>query len=225
MQKYAEQPLGARLVIMDGAQMWTCSLEQKQRWKLGRFDPNQPGTPDILLTSSTVSRTHGWLEKIDEEWFYIDNPGNLNGTFYNGTKIPRPRNGMKSPILLDNGDVLRIEGDGGGDAPNSGVLMYFTTDAVSGAWAVYPLGEETTCIGFDAERGAIGPMPHCAEAYARILRLNGSYYLTDCAAGTGVVCNGRPARSGAKLRERDVISFGRCKLIFLGDRLLYAARG
>lgn len=209
------------LIVLDGGEVQTFPLGQKQRWMLGRYAPNSPERPDIPLKSSIVSRTHGWLERIAEEWFFVDNPRNLNGTFHNGAKIPRPKNGMKRPTLLDNGDILRIDSSDLNHASDDGVLMIFTTDAVRGEWASYPLGQSVTYIGYDAG-GGIAPGPHCAGACAKLTWLNDHYYLFDADAPSGVLLNGAPFRSGALLRERDVISLRGHRLLFLGDRLLYA---
>ncbi len=40
---------------------------------------------------------------------HIDNPQNLNGTFHNGVKISHPKNGVRVPVLLENGDILLID--------------------------------------------------------------------------------------------------------------------
>lgn len=93
----------AGLVILEGCRVRVCPLEQRERWMLGRDTPNSAVPPDIPLTSGIVSRTHGWLEKIAGEWFFVDNPQNLNGTFHNGVKISHPKNGVRVPVLLENG--------------------------------------------------------------------------------------------------------------------------
>ena len=85
----------------------------------------------------------------------------------------------------------------------------------------FPLGQSVTYIGYDAG-GGIAPGPHCAGACAKLTWLNDHHYLFDADAPSGVLLNGAPLRSGALLRERDVISLRGHRLLFLGDRLLYA---
>ena len=216
------QKENASLVILDGGRVRVCPLEQREKWMLGRDTPNSAVPPDIPLTSGIVSRTHGWLEKIAGEWFFVDNPKNLNGTFHNGVKIPRPKNGMKFPTLLENGDILRIDNSDLNHASDNGVLLLFTADAIQGEWTVYPMEGEVTYIGCDADGGMVKPMEHGTEKCVKLTWLNDSCYLLDGGVPSGALLNGKPVRSGALLRERDVICLRGCNVIFLGDCLLYA---
>ena len=105
-QMYLAQSSGAKLVMLEHEHIRVCELDARVEWKIGRFDPNQPNRPNILFSSGIVSREHGWLRNIDGQWYYVDNPRNLNGTFHNGKKIPRTG---KQHVLLNNGDILRID--------------------------------------------------------------------------------------------------------------------
>lgn len=65
---------------------------------------------------------------------HIDNPQNLNGTFHNGVKISHPKNEVRVPVLLENGDILRIDNSDLNNTCDNGVLLLFTTGAIQGKW-------------------------------------------------------------------------------------------
>jgi len=138
-QKYIAQTSGASLIVLEDDQIRVLSLDTRPDWAIGRYDPEMPNTPDVLFTSRIVSREHGWIRNIDDQWFFVDNPKNLNGTFHNGVKVPRPKTGTKTPIMLENGDVLRIDNEDLNHVSAQGVLMLFTTATIKGTWTTYPL--------------------------------------------------------------------------------------
>lgn len=223
-QRFVAQTRGASLVILENEQIRVCALDTRPEWKIGRFDPEIPNAPDILVSSKIVSRQHGWIQNIDDQWFFVDNPSNLNGTFYNGVKIPRPKNGAKMPVLLEDGDVLRIDNEDLNHVSGQGVLMLFTTLATKGVWTAYPLRNRTTVIGRDASCDIVEPLPYLSARHAEITCQNGVYYLSDCNSRAGTFLNGQEVTGRTLLREKDHISLCDCNFFFLGNRLLYAKR-
>lgn len=210
---------GAKLVALENNRIRIYALDQRQQWRLGRA---ARGTePDIAFLSRIVSRQHGWLMGVDEEWYYVDNPKNLNGTWLNGTPIQRPLNGTRKPVTLKDGDVLRID-CGQDPIEKDTVVMLYTTREVRGNWAVYPLeGVGTLIIGRDRECGLHSKEPEVSGKHAKLTCLNGRYYLSDCGGTTGTVLNGRHLDCPVALREKDHFSTGGGNYFFLGDRLLY----
>ena len=85
-QMYIPQKSDASLIVLENDQIRVFPLDTKPEWNVGRYDSASAKAPDILFASMIVSRKHGWIKKIDNQWFYIDNPKNLNGTFRNGEK-------------------------------------------------------------------------------------------------------------------------------------------
>ena len=223
-QTYIPQISGASLIVLENDQIRVCDLDTRPEWKIGRYDPDNPNTPDILFTSKIVSREHGWIQNIDDRWFFVDNPHNLNGTFHNGVKVPRPRNGNKTPVMLESGDILRIDNEDLNHANTQGVLMLFTTATITGTWTLHPLNGQTTTIGRDNSCDIVEPLPYMSASHAQISCVNGSYYLSDCGSTAGTYLNGRQISSSTLLREKDSISLCDCTYFFLGDKLLYAKR-
>lgn len=223
-QQYIAQTSGASLVILENDQIRVCALDTRSEWTIGRYDPDEPNVPDILFTSMIVSRTHGWIQNIDNQWYFVDNPKNYNGTFHNGVKIPRPKTKSRTPILLENGDVLRVDNEDLNHVSSQGVLMLFTTGAIKGTWTTYNLGHQTIIIGRDETCNIVEPLPYMSARHAKISYVNGSYYLSDCNSRAGTFLNGKEVKSSTRLREKDYISLCDCNYFFLGDKLLYARR-
>ena len=222
-QRYIAQPDGAKLVILEAGQLRVCALDLKPEWSVGRADPASGNMPDISFSSMIVSRKHGWLSNVEGQWYFVDNPENLNGTFYNGTLIERPLQGRKKSVPLTSGDVLRIDNKDLNHVSRDGVLMLFTTQNAAGNWAVQPL-RETTVIGRDPGCDICEPLPHISAKHAQIRYLNGRFYLSDCGSRAGTFLNGKAVTESVMLREKDVIAICDCSYIFLGDKLLYIRR-
>lgn len=223
-QHFVPQAKGPQLVILEKNQLRVCALDDRPTWSVGRYDPAAHTAPDLALSSSISSREHGWFMRLEGQWYFVDNPKNLNGTFYNGRKIPRPLSGKRKGIPLESGDVLRIDNEDLNQSSRDGVLMLYTTAAVKGTWSAYPLkGRTSLVIGRDPGCDIVESLPYLSARHAKISFLNGQYYLSDCRSTAGTFLNGRPVTTATVLREKDCISICDRTYFFLGDHLLYPA--
>lgn len=223
-QKYTVQASGASLIVLENNQIRVFPLDIRPEWRLGRYSPDAVNPPDVLFISRIVSREHSCLQNIDGYWYYVDNPRNLNGTYHNGTKLPRATGLTRLPTPLENGDILRIDNTDRPGGSSEGVLMLFTTVPVKGTWVTYPLRDAVTTIGRDESCSITEPLPYLSSQHAKITRLNGGYYLSDCGSRAGTFLNGKPLTSSVLLQEKDHFSICDCNYFFLGDKLLYARR-
>ena len=224
-QRFVMQNSGASLVLLDNDGIRVCQLDIKAQWSIGRWDPIRAVTPDISFTSPIVSREHGWISNVDGQWYYVDNPQNLNGTFHNGYKIPRPMAGQRRPVPLENGDILRIDNDDLDHVNRNGVLMLFTTAQVHGEWATCSLQRVGSMyIGRDASCRIREEALYFSARHAKIKAVRGQYYLSDCGSMAGTYVNGQQVQGTHLLREKDCISICDSNYFFLGDRLLYCQR-
>lgn len=223
-QRYVAQVGGAQLIVLENNQIRVFALDTRTEWMIGRYAPDALNAPDVLFNSRIVSREHGWFRNIDNQWFFVDNPKNLNGTFHNGVKIPRPEVGESTPVMLESGDVLRIDSDDFDNVSAHGVFMLFTTATVKGTWTTYQLNKQTTVIGRDEACDIVEPLPYISAKHAKISLVNGNYYLSDCNSSAGTYLNGQEVRRSVQLRKKDHISLCDRSYIFLGDKLLYAKR-
>ena len=211
------------LVVLEHGQVCCYSIGSRNRWTLGRS--TERNAPDIPLTSPIVSRTHGEFVMIDGQWFYCD-LGSRNGTLYNGAKIRRGLNGRVCPVMLENGDVLRIDRSKADGAGTRGVWILFSTESISGRWSYFSFaGKSSMHIGRDrAQCDLVQPLTSVSPMHARIVLREGNYYLSDCGSKLGTWLNGAQVRAPTRLREKDRISICGCHFIFTGDGLVYNDR-
>lgn len=212
------QNTNASLVVLEDGQVQTYLLEGKSIWHIGRISSARPQNPDICFHSLLVSREHGWLQKVEGQWFYIDNPLNKNGTFFNGRKLSRPLSGMKQPVPLESSDLLRIEGN----RPDSqGILMLFLDPAIEGTWKMFALNDRDIRIGSASPCELVVHGQRLQTVHGKLFRINGVYYLSG---NEDILLNGRPLLNTTQLRQRDCIRMGDCFLLFLEDKLIYTRR-
>lgn len=111
-----------RRFVLDGREKWTLGHEIKESRKNKDIAPN---TPDIPLRSEIASRKHGEFLCLDGQLYYVDRD-NYNGTYYNGEKIKKGLNGSAIPVLLKDGDVLRIDAPDLNDPDSRHVIITVT---------------------------------------------------------------------------------------------------
>lgn len=211
------------LVVLEKGRIHRYNLDDRVRWTIGRITADH--VPDIPLTSPIASRNHGEFALVDGEWFYFDR-GHTNGTLYNGTKIKSGLNGRIHPVLLKNGDVLRIDKSGIGKADPRGVWMLFSTEHIPGEWAYYSLGRQnTTVIGRDPNQcDLVQLLAYISAQHTKITRIDGKYYVSDCGSTAGTCLNGLEIHEPVCLKEKDRISICDCHFIFTGTGLIYNDR-
>lgn len=220
IQKSAVQEKGTLLLVLEGKQMKVLELKSQEEWKIGRYAPTMLETPDILFSSRLVSKEHGCLKKIGEEWFYIDNPQNLNGTYHNGRKIPRPKQGKKRPALLENADVLYVGKENLNQFDIQGVLILFLKSMDINELESYLLPmDNTTFIGRSCMCDIVEKSLEIEEKHAKIVAITDQYYLSDCGSSSGTFLNGVQIKSSTLLHNKDIISIGDCTYFFFGNRL------
>lgn len=206
----------AALIVLENEQVFSYMLDSRSIWFLGRKEANGK-EEEITLSSGIVSREHGELRCIENQWFYVDNPQNKNGTYHNGVIISRPLFGIRQPVLLEDGDVLRIDGIA---RSNLGVAMLFVTTPIQGEWTNFALNDRNITIGSGKNCELIVHGFSLDERNAKLSNVNGQYFLTNC--GQVPVClNGKPVTQPTLLQIGDAISLKNCYLFFLGDKLIY----
>ena len=212
------QNTSASMVVFEDGRVRTYLLDEKSIWNIGRISSTRPQNPDISFRSLLVSREHGRLQKVEGQWFYVDNPLNKNGTFFNGRKLSRPLSGMKQPVPLEHGNLLRIEGN---QPCSQGILMLFLDPAVERTWETFVLNDRDIRIGSASPCELVAHGQGLQPVHGKLTRINGVYYLSG---SEDVLLNGRPLLNTTQLRQRDCIRVGDCFLLFLEDKLFYTRR-
>lgn len=206
----------AALIVLENNQVSSCLLDNRSIWLLGRKGANGK-EGEIAIYSGIVSREHGELRCIENQWFYVDNPKNKNGTYHNGIKISRPISGIRQPVLLEDGDVLQMDGT---VRSNLGVTMLFVTTPIQGEWSKFALNDRNITIGSGKKCELIVHGFSLDERSAKLSNVNGQYFLTNCGQ-TPACLNGKPVAQTTLLQIGDAISLNNCYLFFLGDKLIY----
>ena len=99
---------------------------------LGRKTPDS--TPDISVESPIVSRKHG-IFTITPAGFCYQDTGSFNGTFINGTLFKSDVNPCNTPVLLNDGDILRFDSrDPNKSHANSVTIIFSTTYDKRSKW-------------------------------------------------------------------------------------------
>lgn len=224
-QAFIPQTGSARLVVLAENKVKVFDLKHKEDWLVGRTDPTGSSAPDIPVASSLASRKHGWLRRVNGQWYFLDNPANTNGTYHNGVKIPRAGNGKVMACPLKDGDVLRIDGNDLQHGRRDGVLMFFTMQMTGGEWKTFPLaGRNAVTIGRDKSCDIAIPLPYLSARHAQLTCQASTWYIRDCGSTAGTFHNGKALTGSAPLREKDCISLCDCSFFFLGQQLLYIHR-
>lgn len=206
----------AKLVILENDQLCTCVLEGQQEWKIGRYDPDLPNSPDVILTSRFVARQQGSLHEIDGQWFYVENPLSTNSAMHNGIRIPRSAIGNKQAILLKDGDTLRIGND------NNSVCLVFITSSLSGKWKTLSLPSVEKCGIRRIQSGEIEINPSVTSDDDFLIQFEDRQaWLVDHITMDKLFINGKRIHRKAALHEGDCIIFRGEPIYYLGNKLLY----
>ena len=209
----------AALVILEKGIVKCRVLNDGNRWTIGRASLNN--NPDIQLNTEIVGRKHAEIIRMGNDWFYVDK-GSINGTYYNGEKIEKGFNGSFSPVLLNNGDVLRIDSEDLSHPDTRGIWMMFTTDRIEEQWINYPLDKNDTVIGRSPkECDIVIDLPYISEQHCKISYIKEKYYLFDCDSLAGTWLNNDMIDSPVILNEKDRISLCDRHFVFTGNSIVY----
>ncbi len=121
------------LVVIENGKLTSYELDNKLKWTVGRDTPEK--SPDISLSTLTVSREHGYFENKGGIWFYMDNYGK-NGTVLNGKHLIEGLGGKVKPVMLADGDVLIFGGGEQAVINNKTVWAMFTEHNHGYEWRV-----------------------------------------------------------------------------------------
>lgn len=210
------------LVILENGVIKCFDFTMQSRWTIGRTTPEN--RPDISLTSPIAGRKHGEFVFVSGQWFYCDR-GSLNGTFYNGTKIETGLNGRVCPVMLKDGDVLRIDNDDLNMPDPSSVWILFSRTRAQREWRYVSLDDkDITTIGRSVQCDIVQPLPYISACHTKIMRLNGIYYISDNDSAAGTWLNGKRIQKAMILKEKDCISICDCHFVFTGNGVIYDER-
>lgn len=118
------------LLLLEDGQVKTYVFTDKERILYGRKAPENE--PDIPSGSLAVGREHGLFLRINDSWFYCD-MGNINGSFIHGKKVNPGINGRMVPVLLNDGDSIKVLRDDDHFIPES-MIVFMTGKREAEKW-------------------------------------------------------------------------------------------
>lgn len=184
----------AKLLIVEDDTLRMESLAGRSCYTLGR------GDADIPLGSFYASREQGSLRNVEGYWFYTDNPQNRNQTRYNGAVISRPMKGLRQPISIHSGDVLRVDSAPWQERSGEGTVLLFLKEIEIPPLNLTVLPQRDLALGGDT-----------------VLRfLNDGYYLT----GGPVRLNNELLSEPTLLHEGDRFASKGRQWFYLGEYLI-----
>lgn len=210
----------AALIIFENDRVSTYSLCGRKQWTIGRGSDNV--SVDISILSPIVGKLHGQFIQFGSEWFYTDN-GSINGTYYNGRRIKNGINGSITPIILSEGDVLRIDSGNFENPDPRGVLMVFTMNGRKSHWNKYIIGNKRKIVvGSDSGKcNIIAESEKVVSKYFTIKSVKRYLQIFTCDGSKEIFINNRPVQSKMELKEKDVIRIDNKYWIYSNNNILY----
>lgn len=118
------------LLLLEDGQVKPYVFADKEKIRFGRKTPDNE--PDLPSTSLAVGREHGVFLRINDSWFYCD-MGNINGSFIHGKKVKPGINGRMVPVLLNDGDSIKVLRDDDHFIPES-MIVFMTGKREEQKW-------------------------------------------------------------------------------------------
>jgi len=200
-----------KLFIINNNSVTECRLSG--RLALGR--PSSGFSPDIQIPASIVSRHHGELMATDSACTYQD-LGSSNGTILNGEMLM-----PNTPVLLNDGDVLRIHARGADDCSLDVILIYTLDEGNEYVWDTISLNDSISEIAIGREQSLSLSDQTVSRNHASFFRAMSGWAIIDHGSLNGVYINNSRIHEPALLSRMDVIQIGEYHFLFTGSKLLY----
>lgn len=221
---------GAKLVIAAGKEeLQTVPVED------GMIIGSEQGEGILFLASEVVARMHGKFVK-EEDGFYYEDLGGRSGTYYNGVRIGTGPLLGRSRVRLEEGDVLRIEGDMlSGSSPEDttvtlvyhkklGTQIEWRSVALSERGSKYYISRHEETVGDDEAFVENETIPELPAHRAILLYDKKRWVVHDDNTRHGVFVNNQKISADTVLEEKDVIRIGNTMFLFRGEKLYYSHR-
>lgn len=189
--------------------------------KHGKISFGREPDNDIVLKSKIVSKVHGYFEYIDENLYIYDN-NSTNGIYINDLFYGQDNNGDVKIHLVQENDIIRIDGSSENRNNGDGVIMIYTEKHDEGRWREYYLdGVKNIKIGRSKTNDIQLDNINVSRNHATIESRDGNVYIIDNNSSNGIFINGERVRESTRLRERDVISIANSTLFYTKNIILY----
>ncbi|TDD82633.1 FHA domain-containing protein [Actinomadura rubrisoli] len=168
---------------------------------------------DVVLTDTQVSRRH--LELTHDDGWVLHDLDTANGTWHEGTRLTaRP---------ITEGLSVRL-----GDRHAGATVEFLVTPQDADVGATHDLGapprepvplRDRLTIGRARDNTVVLEDPLVSRVHARILVGPQGHLVQDLGSANLTFVNGNPIAQRAPLRDGDLLTCGRTRLVRVGDRL------
>lgn len=183
---------------------------------LGR-DPRQN---DIVISEAIVSKTHGYLLKKFDTFFYKD-LNSSNGTYVEVSGNRTLLHHSDQFVELSEGTVLRI---GSMQNPEKMILMVLNYMAEDEELEKYAVSGNAISIGRTSGNDIVLDHPGVSRHHCMLEYGQQGTVLHDNKSANGVLVNGQMVTGSQVLNDKDVIQILGYHLIFSGDSIYYKKR-
>lgn len=208
------------LIILENDSIRMYPLCGRKQWTIGRSSDNV--NADISILSPIVGKLHGQFIQFGSEWFYTDN-GSVNGTYYNGKRIKNGINGSITPIILCDGDVLRIDSGNFENPDPRGVLIIFTMHGTDWYWNKYNIvNRRKIIIGCDTRKcDIVTESDKIPQVYFVLKQVKRHMHISICVDDMEILINNKPIEYRNELKEKDVIRVKNKYWIYSRECIIY----
>ena len=181
-------------------------------YKSKKISFGRAGNNDIVISSSIVSKEHGFFWLKDGKVYVVDTDS-TNGTFVNGKRVVK--------MELHPGDMIKI--DDMKNAMNKGVSMVFDVVEEGTGWSHFVLmdGDYRISIGRDETCDICLKHIGVSKVHAYIQRKGGKVSIIDHHSFGGVSVNGRMVKGKTVLAEKDLILIANTKLVYASGKISF----
>ncbi len=215
-------PMPAVLLILErGEPLRTILLENSMT--VGRAAGGN--IPSIPLHSAIAGRHHGefHFDEASRSFVYRD-LNSLNGTYYNGERIPAKDDSGSEPVSLRDGDVLRIDSTDL-QHPDAVAMIFCTGAAADEKWDALDLSDKKEIlIGRTVQNGICLHDFTVSGTHAVLQKSGNGWKIADKGSRNGLAVNRRSIEREQMLRPFDTIRIGRTMLFFSGDTVWWQER-
>lgn len=211
---------GAVLIIMSEADKELRTVELFKSMVIGRQTPENE--PDIAIESPIVSRKHGEITKLGNEYYYVD-CNSLNGTYINGMRLRKRDDNVTDSYKLEDGDVIRIDRRELDKPHASAVTMVFvrTDNPVFNWHRERLLDKKVFTIGRGEKNSANIEMPNVSRQHGAITNSDGVCYIENRGGKNGIKVNNRLITGVHRLNDRDVIQICDTYMFYVNNSVIY----
>jgi len=177
---------------------------------------------DLIIHSSIVSRRHGVFFVNDGKCWYRD-CNSRNGTYVNGAKLKKYDDNWSEPVMLQDGDILKIDRSEASEShPEAVEILFRYSCQGDDIWKTFDFdGTEEVRLGRQNDNDIVINNFSVSRNHALLKKFDDQWVVIDCESKNGVSLNKSQVEEYAELNKFDMIKISQTTFIFLENKLVY----